>query len=313
LGQGEDATTQQAAIAAVDLLRRQYTAFFYSPTDHRMRALTTLSGRDDLPLWYFHVSTEGWSLSHNNSFAVYRDGGVIIEPADYQAALTNINVKVNAADFTAALVGGTFPKGGATSLRFSQGSTFTGPDQFSLVNPLDGRHYQHRILYFQTAKGASASAAADWSGEIHGLELAPGVFAPTSALGPELIDYFELTGNPPPDADGDGIADDEDNCPTVANPDQADSVGDGVGDACRTSSDAGVDAGPDAGSPDAGSFDAGSTEDAGLLSDGGEGDGGVLQAPSTGCGCAAGGRVDASWILIALGLAGLAQSRRKRR
>ena len=34
------------------------------------------------------------------------------------------------------------------------------------------------------------------------------------------------------DSDGDGIPDDLDNCPTVANPDQADSNGDGFGDAC---------------------------------------------------------------------------------
>ena len=33
-----------------------------------------------------------------------------------------------------------------------------------------------------------------------------------------------------PDSDGDGVADTEDNCPEVANPDQVD--GDGVGDAC---------------------------------------------------------------------------------
>jgi kumamolisin len=37
---------------------------------------------------------------------------------------------------------------------------------------------------------------------------------------------------PPPDADGDGIGDDADNCPAVANPDQKDRDGDGVGDAC---------------------------------------------------------------------------------
>jgi PKD repeat protein len=38
---------------------------------------------------------------------------------------------------------------------------------------------------------------------------------------------------PPPDADGDGVPDGADNCPTVANPDQRDTGGDGVGDACE--------------------------------------------------------------------------------
>ena len=40
------------------------------------------------------------------------------------------------------------------------------------------------------------------------------------------------TGNPPPDADEDGIPDYFDNCPDVHNPDQADSDEDGIGDVC---------------------------------------------------------------------------------
>jgi len=36
----------------------------------------------------------------------------------------------------------------------------------------------------------------------------------------------------PGDMDGDGMADGDDNCPTVANPDQADADGDGAGNAC---------------------------------------------------------------------------------
>ncbi len=39
------------------------------------------------------------------------------------------------------------------------------------------------------------------------------------------------------DADGDGVVDDEDNCPMVANPDQADADGDGVGDVCEEDTD----------------------------------------------------------------------------
>lgn len=41
----------------------------------------------------------------------------------------------------------------------------------------------------------------------------------------------------PQDSDGDGIADAQDNCPNVANPDQKDSDGDGIGDACDRCAD----------------------------------------------------------------------------
>ncbi|MFT7579638.1 MAG: outer membrane protein OmpA-like peptidoglycan-associated protein, partial [Myxococcota bacterium] len=42
-----------------------------------------------------------------------------------------------------------------------------------------------------------------------------------------------LVRHVPADADGDGVGDDVDNCPDMANPDQADGDDDGVGDACR--------------------------------------------------------------------------------
>ena len=44
-----------------------------------------------------------------------------------------------------------------------------------------------------------------------------------------------------PDADGDGIADAADNCPTAANADQLDSDGDAVGDACDSCADTAAD------------------------------------------------------------------------
>ncbi|MEN0047155.1 MAG: LamG-like jellyroll fold domain-containing protein [Bacteroidota bacterium] len=43
------------------------------------------------------------------------------------------------------------------------------------------------------------------------------------------------------DTDGDGICDDEDNCPSTSNPSQADSDGDGIGDSCDSNTGGGSD------------------------------------------------------------------------
>lgn len=44
-----------------------------------------------------------------------------------------------------------------------------------------------------------------------------------------------VTPPAPVDTDGDGVADNVDNCPRTANPDQEDTNGDGVGEACTDS------------------------------------------------------------------------------
>jgi hypothetical protein len=57
---------------------------------------------------------------------------------------------------------------------------------------------------------------------------------------PELLRFSNIVGHfstwavaiLAPDADGDGVFDTADNCPAVANPDQADADGDSIGDAC---------------------------------------------------------------------------------
>lgn len=63
--------------------------------------------------------------------------------------------------------------------------------------------------------------------------------------GSDDVDYFYCVRgghvadceSAPTDGDGDGIADDADNCPAVANPGQEDTDGDGLGDACDPDDD----------------------------------------------------------------------------
>jgi hypothetical protein len=56
---------------------------------------------------------------------------------------------------------------------------------------------------------------------------APETAAPMASGGGPVV-------TPPKDADGDGVADTSDNCPAIANANQADADGDGTGDACES-------------------------------------------------------------------------------
>jgi Thrombospondin type 3 repeat len=55
----------------------------------------------------------------------------------------------------------------------------------------------------------------------------------TTSAGIVYSQTFMFTATTPPDRDSDGVPDANDNCPSVANPDQRDSNRDGKGDACQ--------------------------------------------------------------------------------
>ena len=93
---------------------------------------------------------------------------------------------------------------------------------------------------------AAACQLADVNGDRHPdvIEVALGAITgeePGDAwvsLGADLRGFPTPPPRPvPPDQDGDGVPDAADNCITVYNPDQKDSVGNGIGDACRLSAD----------------------------------------------------------------------------
>lgn len=77
----------------------------------------------------------------------------------------------------------------------------------------------------------------------------------------EIEPNYTCSGEPStciPDRDGDGIANASDNCPMVANPDQADGDGDGVGDKCEITN-------PDMGGDGSGCCSTGSDNTGGIV------------------------------------------------
>ena len=83
--------------------------------------------------------------------------------------------------------------------------------------------------------------------------------------GREMALALQLSTVMLPDQDGDGVPDVIDNCPTVANADQASSDGDVTGDACRNRSDGGVLGGGGGGGAGGGGGSGGGGSDGGVV------------------------------------------------
>ncbi len=92
----------------------------------------------------------------------------------------------------------------APDIVHDSGSTF---ERFGIANPEPG----------------------NWTVQLYGADVPP--------EGEDVYVSFSAIPDPSVDADGDGVWDDQDNCPNVYNPTQADADGDGIGDACDPDND----------------------------------------------------------------------------
>jgi hypothetical protein len=111
----------------------------------------------------------------------------------------------------------------ASSLRFGD-LTLHDLSAFPTLNGLTVRQFEH-LDEIVLGGGTSPYSIADLSALTDQVGLAFGLGLPSQFAQDHL-------SAPPRDTDGDGVSDDLDNCPTVANANQADADSDGVGDVC---------------------------------------------------------------------------------
>jgi hypothetical protein len=102
-------------------------------------------------------------------------------------------------------------------------------------NPLSGRR---AFVRESNGYGSSRAVLSSLGGQSARFRFRIGTDSGTSDYGWFVDDIRIYTcGLPLVDTDGDGVSDPGDNCPSVANPDQADRDGDGAGDACDLDDD----------------------------------------------------------------------------
>lgn len=205
-------------------VRRGFTRFFYESTGRRMRAITTLSRRDDLAVWDFLLDEEGWR-TEGSVPTNPKPGVAVLGTASSEVRFVHRHLELNATQEKYAHIRLTARGDFAdrAQLGFIRGNDEPGvPVALPLVG--DGRT-RTLLVPMEGREGWGPD-------DIHGLSL---TFPPARGgrAGVIEIDSIEFAAEPKgSDADSDLIVDEDDNCPGTYNPDQADTDGDGRGNAC---------------------------------------------------------------------------------
>lgn len=218
---------------------------------------------------------------------------------------------------------------GTATVLNSTTATYTVGTVMGLELLVDGSYLRGRLWTTEDATWAESSSTATLTASdpspVTGLGAA-GFYAYNAGGDPrsETMTAFGTIAVYQVDEDADTVADDVDNCETVANPDQADADNDGTGDLCDDTP--GTDTGSndtDTGSADSGDSgtDSGSTDTSDSGADTSDSGGGLdtgtgpngIHIPAgklTTCACSSGPRAASGWFGVA-GLAALLARRRR--
>lgn len=235
---GQDDATTEFALQKVGRIRRFWNEYFYEATRTRMRAITTLSGRDDYPRFDFTIGDEGWSAFGNGAAPAIRDGQLVITAgASGSVGASNANLQIDTAAYPTA------------TLRVALPATAAGKKVRLTFGSLDGTWDEtNAVEIAPLADGVARTYGVDlrnnqgWTGTVGGLRVELVGAAEGETLG---LDRVRFLAEPYSDQDEDNLVDIDDNCPATANEDQADSDGNGVGDVCEDRDDDGVSDGSD--------------------------------------------------------------------